>query len=99
MSVPVVRRMRFERSALVLLLSNLFTIVIALAQKWDAAEAMWIYWGQSVTIGFFNWRRILELRQFSTEGFLVNGKPVEPTPATQRHCLPPPVRKPFAPAR
>lgn len=44
---------------------------------------MWIYWFQSVTIGLINFVRILQLKDFSTEGFKVNGQPVEPTPETR----------------
>ncbi len=45
---------------------------------------MWIYWGQSVIIGVFNWRRILDLKQFSTENFRIGDKPVQATRQTQR---------------
>jgi hypothetical protein len=30
---------------------------------------MWIYWAQSLMIGFFNFLHILDLKDFSTEGF------------------------------
>jgi hypothetical protein len=75
---------RFDRSAQTLLLSNLFTIVLALVQRWNLSELLWIYWGQSMVIGFFNWKRIGKLRDFSTDGFLVDNKPIEPTPETRR---------------
>ena len=73
-----------DRSLVVLLLSNLVTIVLALYQHWDVFVLMWIYWGQSVIIGFFNVRRIMDLKEFSTSGFKINNRPVKPTPATQR---------------
>ena len=73
-----------DRSVAVLLGSNLFTIVLALVQQWNVGELMWIYWGQSVVIGYFNFRRILDLREFSTEGFRINKRAVEPTRKTQR---------------
>lgn len=72
-----------DRSVALLVFSNLVTIVFAVVQKWDVGYIMWIYWGQSVIIGCFNWRRILDLKQFSTEGFRINDRPVEPTRATQ----------------
>ena len=75
---------RFEKSALFLVLSNIFTIVIALLSHWRLSDVMWIYWGQSVVIGFFNFIRILCLKEFSTEGFRINDRPVAPTKATQR---------------
>ena len=73
-----------DRSVVVLLLSNLFTIGLALYQHWDVYVLMWVYWGQSVIIGYFNFRRILDLDKFSTAGFLINDQPVKPTRATQR---------------
>lgn len=75
---------RFEESALFLILSNLFTIVVAVYERWDVSDVMWVYWGQSVVIGFFNVLRMLSLRQFSTDGVLDDGGPVPPTKATQR---------------
>jgi hypothetical protein len=65
-------------------LSNIFTIVIAVFEQWQLAEVIWIYWGQNITIGFYNFRRILSLKHYSTEGFTINNKPVSPTRATQR---------------
>lgn len=73
-----------DRSALYLIVSNLLTIVLAVYQKWNLSEVMWIYWGQSVIIGYFNYRRILDLRQFSTSGFRINNKPAEPTRKAQK---------------
>jgi hypothetical protein len=73
-----------DRSVTFLLLSNLLTIVLAVMQQWDVHVLMWIYWGQSVVIGYFNVHRILDLKEFSTANFLVNDKPVDPTPETQR---------------
>lgn len=75
---------RFDRSALLLILSNAFAIVVAVAEHWSLSDVIWIYWGQSVVIGFFSWLRILCLRQFSTEDVKINDVPVEPTKATQR---------------
>jgi hypothetical protein len=69
---------------LVLLLSNLVTIVLAVYQQWDVYVLMWIYWGQSVIIGYFNVRRIMDLKKFSTTGFKINNRSVKPTPETQR---------------
>jgi hypothetical protein len=68
----------------VLLLSNLVTIALAVYQHWDVFVLMWVYWGQSVIIGYFNVRRIMDLKRFSTAGFMINDQPVKPTPATQR---------------
>lgn len=78
------RRMSFDRSTLVLLLSNALAMVFALLQHWRLADMMRIYWGQSLIIGYYNWRRIRDLERFSTEGFTMNGRPVPPTTAAQR---------------
>ena len=45
---------------------------------------MAIYWFQSLIIGGFQVKKILDLKQFSTEGFTMNGKSVEPTEKTKR---------------
>ncbi len=44
---------------------------------------MWVYWFQSITIGLFNFVRILQLKEFSTDGFEINGQPVQPTQHTK----------------
>jgi Na+/H+ antiporter NhaD/arsenite permease-like protein len=73
-----------ERPARLLVLSNLVTIVIALVQGWSASEVMWIYWAQSIVIGFFNVLRMFRLHEFSTDGVKMNDRPVQPTPSTRR---------------
>ena len=72
-----------DRSTVVLLLSNLLTIALAIYQHWDVFVLLWVYWGQSVIIGYFNYRRIMDLNKFSTAGFLINDQPVKPTRETQ----------------
>lgn len=62
-----------------LLLSNLVTIFFSTKEGWNLSTIMWLYWFQSITIGFFNFIRILQLKDFSTEGFKINGQPVQPT--------------------
>jgi hypothetical protein len=44
---------------------------------------MFVYWIQSVVIGIFNVVRILQLKDFSTEGFSINDVPAQPTNATK----------------
>ncbi|MBU0672534.1 MAG: hypothetical protein KJ732_05860 [Candidatus Margulisbacteria bacterium] len=53
----------FDTSFLALLLTNLMVIALALHERWDPLEAMWVYWCQSVIIGFFNVLRILLLKE------------------------------------
>jgi len=83
-SITVARYPAIDRSVVVLLLSNLLTIALAVYQHWDIFVVMWVYWGQSVIIGYFNFRRIMDLKKFSTAGFMINDQPVKPTPQTQR---------------
>ena len=66
-----------------LLLSNLATVFFATKENWNLSTIMWIYWFQSITIGFFNFIRILQLKEFSTEGFEINGQPAQPTQGTK----------------
>ncbi len=83
-SITVARYPAIDRSVVVLLLSNLLTIALAVYQHWDIFVVMWVYWGQSVIIGYFSFRRIMDLKSFSTAGFMINDQPVKPTPQTQR---------------
>jgi len=66
-----------------LLISNLVTMGLAIDQGWNLAMIMWVYWFQSVTIGIFNFIRILNLEEFSTEGFSINNRPAQPTIGTK----------------
>lgn len=72
-----------DHSLWFLLFSNLTTIFFAIKENWNLLTIMWIYWFQSITIGFFNFIRILQLKEFSTEGFTLNRRPVEPTKSTK----------------
>ncbi len=73
-----------DRSAWMLFLSNCFVIVLAVVQQWYIGELLWVYWLQNIIIGFFNWRRISNLKEFSTKGFKINGKPALPTKKTKK---------------
>ena len=41
---------------------------------------MLVYWIQSIIIGLFNFIRIIQLKEFSTEGLSVNGKAIPAVP-------------------
>lgn len=73
-----------DRSLWLLLLANLLAALVALVEDWRLGELLWIYWGQSVVIGLFSFRRILGLERFSTRGFRINGRSVRATAATKR---------------
>lgn len=66
-----------------LLSSNLITIFFAIREGWDLKTIMLIYWFQSLTIGLFNFIRILQLKEFSTENFKINDRYVQPTQRTK----------------
>jgi len=73
-----------DRSVRSLVLANGITIAFALILRWELGPLMWVYWAQSVAIGIFQFRRILGLKEFSTKGFKINDRAVEPTEATKR---------------
>ncbi|NQU77935.1 hypothetical protein HQ544_04545 [Candidatus Falkowbacteria bacterium] len=72
-------RFNFDSSVIFLILSNLITIIIAITQKWDFGVILWIYWFQSITIEFFHFLRILNLKNFTTQNVRVNNIPLKAT--------------------
>lgn len=66
-----------------LIASNLVVIIWALIEEWPLAIAMWVYWSQSIAIGILWFFKILSLKEFSTKGFKINGRSVEPTTSTK----------------
>jgi len=72
-----------DLSLWLLLFFNLATIYFAVAEGWSLMEIILVYWFQSVAIGFFNVIRILQLKEFTTEGFKINGVQPKPTTATK----------------
>jgi hypothetical protein len=79
-----IRYVRLDGSTLVLVLSNCLTIGIALLQHWSLGDVLWVYWGQSVIIGYYNRRRMLDLKGFTTDGMTMNDQPVEANKDGQR---------------
>jgi hypothetical protein len=51
-----------------LILTNLLVIVIAVIQDWELSTILWVYWSQSIIIGFFNFLRLLLLKDFYYKG-------------------------------
>jgi len=72
-----------DRSLWLLLLVNGIALVLAVMQNWNVLILMWIYWFQSIVIGFFSFRRIRQLGEFSTAGLTINYDAVEPTEETK----------------
>lgn len=51
-----------------LIISNLITVVLAFYYGFNLINFLWIYWFQSIALGFINVIEILSLKRFSTEG-------------------------------
>lgn len=69
---------------LTLIGANLIAIILAVVEGWDLHVLMLVYWAQSVIIGYFSVRRMLDLKEFSTEGLSQSGRVLNSTPATQK---------------
>lgn len=67
-----------------LLIANLIAIILAVYEGWNLREVMLVYWCQSVIIGYYSFRRMLDLKDFSVEGVRMNGRRVEATESTKR---------------
>ena len=72
-----------DKSAAVLVFSNTIVIIFALTQNWNLLILMLGYWLQSVIIGFFNFVKIVSLKEFSVKGLKINNKKVEATKKTK----------------
>jgi hypothetical protein len=66
-------------SAPALVTANLVTLIVALWLDWGPGMLMWPYWIQSVVIGYYARKRMLNLHAFSTSGLTSNGKAVPET--------------------
>lgn len=60
----------FDTSVWFLLGSNLFSIYFALTERWGLEEILLLYLLQTFIIGIFNVVRILQLKDFSTSGYV-----------------------------
>ena len=82
-NVRKIKRFYTDLSFWALIASNLIVIAWALLEGWSLDIIMWVYWSQSVFIGIFWFFKILALKDFSTKGFKINGRPVKPTTKTK----------------
>jgi hypothetical protein len=73
-----------DRSLVFLLLANLAIVLSAVLRQWNVTDLLWIYWGQSVVIGYYNVHRIVDLDRLSTAGFMSKLGPAESSCETQR---------------
>ena len=82
-TIKFINSVKKDRSATILLLSNVLTIVFAIMQQWDLLIIMSGYWLQSVIIGFFNFLRIISLKDFSVKNIKTNDKLIKKTKNTK----------------
>lgn len=73
-----------DRALWSIVASNLLAAGLAIALGWDVIELLWPFWIQSVVIGYFARRRMLQLRRFSVEGLSFGGRPATESPEDQR---------------
>jgi Family of unknown function (DUF6498) len=59
-----------------LILANLLTLILALVFQWEVGWLLWSYWVQSLVIGWYARKRMLNLAAFSTQGFTSGNRPV-----------------------
>lgn len=71
-------------STLSLIFSNILVLVFAIIDELSALSILRFYWMQSVIIGIFNFITILNLKEFSTEGFKRGNKQQPANDATKR---------------
>jgi hypothetical protein len=69
----------FKSPALWFILIGNILLIIDYQRSWlSAMMVVMVYWTQSIIIGVFHFLRMLLLKNFSTEGFTVNGEAVSP---------------------
>jgi hypothetical protein len=73
------KELTHDVSLQLLLVINLLTIFFAVREGWGLETLIWVYWFQSIIIGFFNVIRIVRLENFSTDGLKINDQPILPT--------------------
>ena len=61
------KELSFDSSLVTLIISNLAVTAWAVIDSWSLPAIMWVYWLQSVGIGFFWFFKILGLKDFSTK--------------------------------
>lgn len=61
-----------DASFWVLFFSNVFTIFLALKSNWDIATLLWIFWYQSIIIGFFAIFRFFKKRRIDMLGLVLD---------------------------
>lgn len=76
-----------QYSTIFLLLTNVLTIGYAVYEHWSLANVMWLFWFQSIIIGMFQAKKMLDLKQFSTKGMTYNNESVPETLASKKKMV------------
>lgn len=66
--LPLLRHIWTDLSAWALILTNLITISFAYVEHWAFSTIIWVYWCQTLIIGFFAFLRVISLTDFSYPG-------------------------------
>jgi hypothetical protein len=74
-----------DRTLWSLLGANALTFIVAHAYGWGITELLWTYWLQNIAIGAVNVVRILRLKEYSTDNFLINNVQPPANTATKRY--------------
>jgi hypothetical protein len=84
-STPTIR-FRFTPSLLLLIFSNLLTILLAYFQRWEAGVVFWVFWNQSIIIGIYNFLRIWLAAKIDTSGISTgyDNEPLKPSERNKR---------------
>jgi len=72
------KRVYSDTSVRGLIFCNLVMMIWAVAQKWPLANMIWVYWIQSVGIGFWAIINILALKEFTTKDFILGERVFPP---------------------
>lgn len=62
----------WDKSTKLLVVSNVITIIFAVIENWDLNSVLWIYWFQSVIIGYFNYVRMLKIENPNEQNLTTN---------------------------
>ena len=66
--LSLLRHIWTDLSAWALILTNLITISFAFVEHWAFSTIIWVYWCQTLIIGFFAFLRVISLTDFSYQG-------------------------------
>ncbi|CAN5651255.1 hypothetical protein BH10BAC2_BH10BAC2_00600 [soil metagenome] len=70
------RKIFTDPSFLFLLVANFYCLYYYENNKADFATVIWIFWLQSVTIGFFTFLELLTLKNYDAANFTMNDQPI-----------------------